>query len=239
MRIAGFLFVFITALLVSVEAAATLATNIGQVRSAEQRGAIFMNYCSGCHALRYMRYHQLAADLNLASFPQATGSKILLNNLTHPTAQDSDTIRVSMPLNDARAWFGTVPPDLSLIARQKSPAWIKAYLESFYVDNSRPFASNNSLVHNTAMPNVLMPLIGRVIAIRKNTASTPTIFYLQQVRKGEMSAGELDEALQDLVSFLVYVGEPYRTNHYIMGIFVMLFLLIFLWVALKIKKCYW
>ncbi|WP_410503542.1 cytochrome c1, partial [Klebsiella quasipneumoniae] len=31
-----------------------------------QRGAqLYMNYCSGCHALKYLRYSRMAQDLGL------------------------------------------------------------------------------------------------------------------------------------------------------------------------------
>jgi len=38
-------------------------------RASVQRGAkLFMNYCSGCHSLRYMRYNRMANDLGLTTF---------------------------------------------------------------------------------------------------------------------------------------------------------------------------
>jgi cytochrome c1 len=37
--------------------------------TALKRGAVtFMNYCSGCHALRYMRYNRMAQDLGMTDF---------------------------------------------------------------------------------------------------------------------------------------------------------------------------
>ena len=175
-----------------------------------RRGAsLYMNYCSGCHSLRYLRYNRLVEDLGLDG---AGERRALLNNLVSTHVQSYDPIIISMPAEDAREWFGVVPPDLSLIARQKGPAWLLKYLTGFYVDSSRPFGSNNSVVSDSAMPNILGPL------------------------KGKMSEKEFNQVLQDLIVFLVYVAEPERASRYPIGIFVILFLLLFLLVIYRLKN---
>lgn len=107
-----------------------------------KRGShVFKNYCSGCHALRYMRDERLAHDLGLT---RADGR--------------TDFTHVSMPETDARRWFGKVPPDLSLTARVRGTAWLAAYLKGFYPDFCRPFGANNRLLPMAAMPNVFAPM---------------------------------------------------------------------------------
>src|SRR5579859_7066275 len=77
-----------------------------------QRGARnFMNYCSGCHSLKYVRYNRMATDLEI---PEAE----LSANLMFTSDKPFDTINSSMP-PDAEAWFGKQPPDLSLMARAR------------------------------------------------------------------------------------------------------------------------
>ncbi|MBA2651453.1 MAG: cytochrome c1 [Tatlockia sp.] len=179
-----------------------------------QRGAKFyMNYCSGCHSLRYLRYNRLAKDLSLTNFDGEVDTN-LLSNLIFTSAKISDPLQIAMPATDARQWFGAVPPDLSLIARVRGADWIANYLKGFYADNKRRFGANNTLVPDTAMPNVLYPLAG-------------------------LSELEYDEFLDDLLTFLVYVGEPAKLIRYRMGWKVLFFLGVFCLVAYFLKRFYW
>ena len=97
-----------------------------------QRGARnFMNYCSGCHSAKFVRYNRVAADLNIPE-PE------LKKNLMFTSDKPFDTIKSALPPDDAKRWFGTVPPDLSLMARARGSDYIYAFLRSFYRDPSRP-----------------------------------------------------------------------------------------------------
>lgn len=206
-----------------------------------QRGAqIFMNYCSGCHSLRYMRYNRMAKDLGLTTFTGEIDRDLLFNNLIFTSAKLEQPIENSMPATDARQWFGRVPPDLSLTARERTPAWVYTYLKSFYLDKKRPFGANNALVPDVAMPNILAPLEGKVIAkpagMNGNSAQ-PVKLVL--IKEGEISEQQFDSMILDLVTFLTYVSEPVQLIRYQIGIIVIFFLLIFLLVAYLLKKSYW
>lgn len=119
---------------------------------------------------------------------------------------------VSMPESDARQWFGVLPPDLSNIAHQRGAAWLSRYLNGFYADKNRPFGSNNTLVPYVAMPNVIAPLE-------------------QQVISGTITQQELENTLQDIVSFLNYIADPDKSRHYQIGLIVTGFLAL-LWLVL-------
>ncbi len=202
-----------------------------------QRGAkIFMNYCSGCHSLKYLRYNRMGKDLGLVTFDGELDTHLLVNNLIFTGAKVQDPILVSMPATDARQWFGLVPPDLSLIARERGAGWIYTYLKSFYVDNSRPFGTNNLLIVDTVMPNILAPLEGEVIAVKESSWQIPRLVLKQN---GEMSQQQFNEMLEDLITFLVYVSEPAKLVRYRIGIKVVIFLFIFWIVAYLLKKNYW
>ncbi|WED42467.1 cytochrome c1 [Legionella cardiaca] len=220
---------------------ALLPVNIDLHDSAKlQRGArIFMNYCSGCHALRYMRYNQMATDLGLTTFDGEIDKDLLFNNLVFTSAKIHDPIQISMPEKDARQWFGIVPPDLSLTARERGPAWIFTYLKSFYEDKSRPFGTNNLLIPDVAMPNILEPLIGRVIGITEGQGPKPHVSHLVLVEKGEMGIQQFDSTLEDLVTFLAYVAEPAKLVRFRIGVGVIIFLCIFWLVAYQLKRVYW
>jgi cytochrome c1 len=95
-----------------------------------QRGARnFMNYCSGCHSMKYVRYNRMAEDLKI---PQAE----LEHNLMLTTQKASEGINSAMP-PDAATWFGKLPPDLSLMGRERGNDYIYSYLKGFYVDKAR------------------------------------------------------------------------------------------------------
>lgn len=202
-----------------------------------QRGAmLFMNYCSGCHSLKYVRYNRMAEELGLTTFDGQLDEDLLKNNLIFTKATVYDPIRIAMLPEDAKQWFGMVPPDLSLSARDRGTEWIYNYLKSFYSDNARPFGTNNLLVPDVAMPNVLEPLIGKMILIQNKATHSSDLVLIEH---GEMYQAEFDSAIKDLVTFLEYVGEPAKMVRYHIGIFVILFLCIFFIVAYRLKKAYW
>ncbi len=205
-----------------------------------QRGArIFMNYCSGCHSLKYMRYNRMASDLGLTTFTGEIDTPLLSSNLIFTRAKIFDPIENSMPPDDAREWFGRVPPDLSLSAREHGPDWIYTYLKSFYVDKQRPFGANNLLVPDVAMPNVLAPLEGVVILEQDNNGSDHSLSQFVIIENGKMSEQQFDSTIIDLVTFLTYVSEPEKNTRKSIGALILLYLLIFLIVAYQLKKSYW
>src|ERR1700675_2628585 len=113
-----------------------------------QRGARnFMNYCSGCHSLKYLRYNRMAADLKIPE-PE------LAANLMFTSDKPFDTINSAMP-KDSEAWFGKQPPDLSLMARERGVDYIYSFLKGFYVDKTHPSGVNNLYLPGAAMPHVL------------------------------------------------------------------------------------
>ncbi|KTD59969.1 cytochrome c1 [Legionella shakespearei] len=227
----------------SLEAASTnefvMQTVSVDIRDKErlQRGAsLFMNYCSGCHSLKYMRYNRMAKDLGLTTFDGRLDEDLLKNNLIFTQATINDPIQIAMLPTDAKEWFGIVPPDLSLTARERGTTWIYNYLKSFYSDDARPFGSNNLLVPDVAMPNVLEPLIGKMVLNPNHKTSDASLLL---IKPGEMYPAQFDSAIQDLVTFLAYVGEPAQLVRYRLGGFVIAFLFIFLIVAYRLKKNYW
>src|SRR5271156_2482024 len=64
-------------------------TDINSTESLQRGARNFMNYCSGCHSLKYLRYNRLAADLNI---PESE-----LHNLMFTSDKAFDGINSSMP----------------------------------------------------------------------------------------------------------------------------------------------
>jgi ubiquinol-cytochrome c reductase cytochrome c1 subunit len=203
-----------------------------------QRGARnFMNYCIGCHSLKYMRYQRMADDLKI---PAA----VLQANLLQPGAGNLDYITTPMPAADAQAWFGKVPPDLSLIARSKGADHIYRIFKTYYQDPARPTGTDNLEFPLLAMPAVLSELQGVQVAkyreVKDANGKTTKIFdHFELASPGNMTPEEYDGFVRDTVNFLDYVGEPAQVERRSMGVWVVLFLLALSAFAYLLKKEYW
>ncbi len=150
----------------------------------------------------------------------------------------------SMEKEEAAKWFGAAPPDLTLEARLRGADWIYTYLHSFYVDENRPFGVNNAIFPDVGMPHVLEELQGISTATFEVTTDANGLEHQQIVsltsdESGEMSSDEYDQAVLDLVNFLVYAGEPNKLERQSMGIWVLAFLFVLFIVSYLLKKEYW
>jgi ubiquinol-cytochrome c reductase cytochrome c1 subunit len=207
-------------------------------KAALQSGAkYFVNYCTGCHSVNYMRYSRLARDLGLTE-------RQVMDNLNFTDVKFGNTMTIAMPADDASKWFGTVPPDLSLVARSRGVDWLYTYLRTFYVDETRPFGVNNVVFKDVGMPHVLWQLQGLQKAVYKEVVdeagNTHNEFdHLEPISKGSMDRAAYDKMVRDLVTFLAYMGEPVKVERQGLGIKVLLFLIVFFVVAYLLKKEYW
>lgn len=201
-----------------------------------QRGAqLYMNYCAGCHSLKYMRYSRIAEDLGLTE-------EQVMNNLNFTGAKFGEHVISPMPAAGGEKWFGKAPPDLSVIARVRGSDWIFTYLKSFYLDESRPLGWNNKLFPNASMPNPLWELQGNQRAIygKKDakTGETP-VERFEIAQAGTQDAEEFDRTARDITAFLEYAGEPGAMKRQQTGVWVILFLTFFTLMAWLLKKEYW
>ena len=212
-------------------------TDVGSLASLQRGARNFVNYCLGCHSLQYMRYSQLAEDLALTE-------QELRDNLMFTGERIYDPMRTAMPPEQARIWFGNAPPDLSLIARSRGVDYVYTFLKSFYVDPSRPTGANNALLANTVMPNVLATRQGEQrprYEERPAADGKPAqhLAALEAGAPGEMTAEEFDGFVRDTVTFLEYVSEPAKAERKALGVWVILFLLMFTGFAYLLYKEYW
>jgi ubiquinol-cytochrome c reductase cytochrome c1 subunit len=212
-----------------------------------QRGARnFVNYCLGCHSAQYMRYSQLAEDLALTEDD-------VESNLMFTGARIFDPMVSAMPAEQARQWFGNAPPDLSLITRSRGSDYVYTFLRSFYEDRARPTGVNNAVLPGTAMPHVLAPLQGlqrarfekHVDEKCKKTGNaddckeTDILVALEPGRSGDLPAAAYDSFVRDTVAFLEYVAEPAKARRQALGVWVILFLLMFTAFTWFLYKEYW
>lgn len=202
-----------------------------------QNGAkLFMNYCAGCHSTQYQRYNRVAQDLDIPE-------DVMQANLNFTGVAIGELMENSIPEKDAANWFGAAPPDLTLVARVRGADWLYTYLRSFYKDDSRPFGVNNLVFPSVGMPHVLEPLQGSAHLETETRlvdgVEVVTPVGIESDGNGELSAGEYDQAVLDIVNFLVYSGDPVKLERHRMGYWVLGFLVIFFFVAYLLKKEYW
>lgn len=205
-------------------------------RASLQRGAkLYMNYCSSCHSLKFLRYSRMAEDLGLTE-------EEVMGNLNFTGAKFGEHIQVTMRDADGTEWFGKMPPDLSLISRVRGSDWIYTYLKSFYLDESRPLGWNNMLFPNVSMPNPLWELQGLQHAeFGEPDAATgerqPE--RLVVTNPGRLQGQEFDQVVRDITNFLEYAGEPAALKRQALGVWVILFLVLLTFLGYLLKQEYW
>lgn len=201
--------------------------------AALQHGAkLFVNYCLNCHSASYLRYNRLEA-LGLTEGD-------IRDNLMFAGDKTGDLMRISMRRDEAKKWFGAAPPDLTLVARARASEfgsgadWLYTYLRQFHRDPNRPTGWNNLVFPNVGMPHVLWELQGeQVVKAGEHGAS------LELAKPGKLSPAEYDKAVADLVSYIVWMGEPVAEKRKTIGMVVLAFLAGLFVLAFALKKNYW
>ncbi len=204
-----------------------------------QRGARnFMNYCSGCHSAKYVRFNRMGRDLGLTE-------EQLIENLMFNAEVPHDTIQRTMRDEDAIRWFGKPPPDLSVTPRSRGIDYVFNFLQSFYIDPESPTGVDNVMLRGTSMPNVLWEMQGYQRAIfteheLEDGEGTELVFErFDAVTEGSMSPEDFQTFVRDTVNFLDYMSEPAQLKRRAIGVWVLMFLVVFLILAVMLKKEIW
>ena len=222
-----------------------------------QRGVnLYVNFCLGCHSLEYQRYERTADDLG--SIPH----ELAVSNLIFTGQKIGETFKTSMSSDDAKAWFGATPPDLTMVTRVRSPEWVYNFLLTFYEDPSRPFGTNNKVFKDVGMPHVLLPLQGVQQAVCEGNRPIDILKVQSLVEQGRIdtvkesgpenchrleleegtglySEEEMHQAAFDIANFLHYVGDPTRQERETLGVYVIAFLLVLLVLAYFLNRNFW
>ncbi|GAB3630131.1 cytochrome C [Pandoraea terrae] len=198
-----------------------------------QRGAkLFVNYCLNCHSASSMRYSRLQ-DLGLSE-------KEIKDNLLFATDKIGETMTVAMRATDAKDWFGSQPPDLSVEARARGTDWLYTYLRTFYRDDSRPTGWNNVVYPNVGMPNPFWEMQGqRGLDHSKMTEGEHGAPAFTQLTPGTLKPVDFDNAVADLVSYLDWMSEPAQRTRRQLGVWVLLSLGLFTLLAWRLNAAYW
>jgi len=210
--------------------------------AALQNGAkLFVNYCLNCHAASYMRFNRLT-DIGLTE-------QQIKDNLLFTTDKVGETMKVAMDPKQAKDWFGGNPPDLTVIARSRSGAggpgadYLYTYLRTYYRDDSKATGWNNLAFPNVGMPHVLWELQGErkpvFEEIQSHGHATQVLKGWEQITPGTMSPTDYDSAVADLVNYLQWMSDPTQSTRVRVGVWVMLYLLVFFVIAWRLNAAYW
>ncbi len=245
---------------------------VNDVTSLQNGAKLFVNYCLNCHSAQSMRYNKLKdiglTDQQIKESLLFTGEKV------------GDMMNIAMSAKDAKKWFGTVPPDLSVITRAKSvnagPSgsdYVYTYLRTFYRDTSRPTGWNNLVFPSVGMPHALWERQGprelTTVAMHENESKegvkswerVTTVYDSQgfSTVKAEPVAGYhghatldtkfkpasaaqsavYDNDVADLTAFMSWMAEPVQQFRKQLGVWVLLFLGLFLLVTWRLNAAYW
>ncbi|MBL8447208.1 MAG: cytochrome c1 [Zoogloeaceae bacterium] len=210
--------------------------------AALQHGAkLFVNYCLNCHGASYVRYNRLT-EIGLST-------DSIKDNLMFTAEKVGEQMTIAMRPAEAKAWFGAAPPDLSVIARSRASEfgsgadWLYTYLRTFYRDPARPTGWNNVVFENVGMPHILYELQGEQVAkiSEKDDGHGGKVkeVNLELAKPGKLSKDEYDKAVGDLVSYLVWMGEPVAEKRKAIGKVVLAALAGLFVLAFALKKNYW
>ncbi|CAA0083724.1 Ammonia monooxygenase gamma subunit [BD1-7 clade bacterium] len=228
-----------------------------------QRGAqVFMNYCMGCHSMKYMRYERLSTDLGVPA-------DLVEQNLILDGSKIGSLMTNSAPESLQKKWFGAAPPDLTLVSRARGDAWLYSYLKGFYTDPGRPYGYNNLVFKDVGMPNVLVNLQGDQTCepgfakaanggVKRDTITYEPIENPNDPcgrtahvdGTGTLSPEEFDQVVTDLTNFLIYAGEPTKlydrtflgmelNKREVIGVYCLFFLVFFGVFAVLLNREYW
>lgn len=229
-------------------------------QAAIQSGAkYFTNYCMGCHSVKYVRYKLMEN--------QGLTEAQIKENLIFDGSKVADLMKIAMPQAYAAESFGAPAPDLTLEARRRGSDWVYTYLKSFYTDPSRPTGVNNKVFHNVGMPNILWELEGikdpaykyevhqgteKVAEFDSEAEANAMVkdkgegYHVDDVvagfskrTDGKLSDEEFDKVVRDITTYLTYISEPVKLERQHMGVWVLLFLVIFTILAYLMKKEWW
>lgn len=208
-----------------------------------QNGAkLFVNYCLNCHSAAFMRYNRLQ-DIGFTA-------EQIKDNLLFTTDKVGETMKAAIDPKQAKEWFGANPPDLTLIARSRAAVgkgsgadYLYTFLRTFYPDDTKATGWNNLAFPSVGMPHVLWELQGQrrpIIEVKEDHGHKVEVFKgWQQITPGTMTPLQYDQAMGDLVNFLQWMGEPAQNTRVRIGVWVMLFLLVFTIFAWRLNAAYW
>ena len=215
--------------------------NITDQASLQNGAKLFVNYCLNCHSAAFMRFNRLK-DIGLTD-------QQIKDNLLFTTDKIGETMKSAIDPKQASEWFGANPPALTVIARSRAGSggsgadYLYTFLRTFYRDDTKATGWNNLVFPSVGMPHVLWQLQGERGAVfeqRESHGQTEQVFKgWEQISPGSMTPQQYDQAVGDLVNYLQWMGEPAQNTRVRIGVWVLLFLAGFTFIAWRLNAAFW
>jgi ubiquinol-cytochrome c reductase cytochrome c1 subunit len=171
------------------------------------------------------------------------------DNLMFTTDRVGNTMKVAMDPAQAKDWFGKNPPDLTLMARSRSGPngpgvdYLYTFFRTFYRDDTKPTGWNNLAYPAVGMPNPFWELQGErepIFEEQMERGQKVQVFKgWNTVKPGTMTPLEYDQAMGDLAAYMQWMGEPGQNDRIRIGVWVLIFLSIFTFIAWRLNAAYW
>ena len=215
--------------------------NTTDMASLQNGAKLFVNYCLNCHSAAFMRFNRLR-DIGLTE-------KQIKENLLFTTEKVGETMKSAIDPKQAKEWFGANPPDLTVIARSRAGLggtgadYLYTYMRTFYRDETKATGWNNLVFPSVGMPHVLWELQGDrrplFSEVKEHGHEVKVFKGWEQVAPGLLTPGQYDQAVGDLVNYLQWMGEPAQDTRIRLGMWVMLFLAVFTFLAWRLNASFW
>lgn len=186
---------------------------------------VFANVCMACHSAKYVSHR----DMMRAGFTEAEVQALAKNlnmNIDQKllTAQDDAT---------AVETFGKVPPDLSLMTKARAGLadYTYAVLTGYSEDpeliaHTFPQGLPQGAAYNKAFP-------GHAIAMPNPLTGPDMVTYHDE------TPASVEQMAKDVTLFMQWAAEPERVERQHMGLYVILYLVIFTVLAYLTKRVIW
>ena len=119
-------------------------------------------------------------------------------------------------------------------------------MRTYYRDDTKATGWNNLAFPSVAMPNVLWELQGQRAAKfeevkdpHDESKTTHRFAGFEQLTPGALTPQQYDEAVGDLVAYLVWMSEPAQFQRVRLGVWVLIFLAIFTVITWRLNASYW
>jgi len=181
-----------------------------------QHGAqVFAEVCMGCHSLRYVTWK------HLMDYPEIAMTREQVDEM-RGEAPLTAPIKAGLSEADAKASYGVVPPDLTLLARAREGggAYIYSLLLGYEQDPKGRVPDGN---YNLYFP-------GHRIAM------ADPLGWLDHDEDEEQ---EIQEQARAVASFLAFVGEPHQLERQALGRKVLIFLIVLTLIFWLLKREVW
>lgn len=185
---------------------------------------VFTQVCMNCHSAKYVSHR----DLMKAGFSEAEMGTLAKSMNMKPDAK----LLTALSDEDAVGSYGKVPPDLSMMpkAREGGADYVYALLTGYSEDPN---------VIKEALPGGLPPSAHFNTVFPGHAIAMPAPLAEGAVTYADGTKASVAQMAHDVTAFLQWTAEPERIERQHLGVYVLIYLGIFLVLTYFTKRAIW